>query len=287
MSHNAYATHAVRVGMGRGWTEFKNSLQAPQDLGFYVVVSLGALVLLIANRNTPVEGTSVMVPTVLLPSILAALVIFGNIIGPAYAIAAEREDGTLLRSKAMPYGVVGYVTGQVVLNAMAAVPPLAVIIVPSLFLFDGLMNGGATGWLQVIAFLILGTFAAMPIGIIAGSLTKSARQVGMWVAAPIVLLMMISGIFGPMDELWGWVQRIAEIFPMYWLGLAMRSAFLPESAVTYELGDSWRTWEAAGMLGAWAVAGLLIAPIVLRRMAQRQSGSLLEARKQEQLKRIG
>ena len=39
------------------------------------------------------------------------------------------------------------------------------------------------------------------------------------------------------------------------------------------------------MLGAWAVAGLLIAPPVLRRMARRESGSAMEARRQQHLQR--
>jgi ABC-2 type transport system permease protein len=100
-------------------------------------------------------------------------------------------------------------------------------------------------------------------------------------------MVTISGIFGPMDDLWEGVQLIAQVFPMYWLALGMRSAFLPDSAATYELGDSWRTLEVFGVLGAWAVVGLVVAPMVLRRMARRESGSLLETRKQEQLQRIG
>ena len=36
------------------------------------------------------------------------------------------------------------------------------------------------------------------------------------------------------------------------------------------------------MLGAWALAGLLLAPVVLRRMARRESGSSMEARRLQQ-----
>jgi ABC-2 type transport system permease protein len=35
------------------------------------------------------------------------------------------------------------------------------------------------------------------------------------------------------------------------------------------------------VLGAWAVAGALIAPVVLRRMARRQSGSQVEAAREQ------
>ena len=68
--------------------------------------------------------------------------------------------------------------------------------------------------------------------------------------------------------------------PIYWLGLGMRSALLPEQAVGVEIGDSWRHLETIGVLGVWAVLGLLVAPVVLRRMARRESGSSVAERRE-------
>ena len=50
---------------------------------------------------------------------------------------------------------------------------------------------------------------------------------------------------------------------------------LPAEMVAAEIGESWRTVEMFAVLGVWAVIGLLLAPILLRRMARRQSGSAL------------
>jgi ABC-2 type transport system permease protein len=74
---------------------------------------------------------------------------------------------------------------------------------------------------------------------------------------------------------------------MYWLGLGMRSALLPDTAVGVELGGSWRQLETIGVLGAWAVLGLIVAPIVLRRMARRESGARVAERREQLLQRIG
>ena len=73
------------------------------------------------------------------------------------------------------------------------------------------------------------------------------------------------------------------VFPIYWLGLGMRSVFLPDDAAMAEIGQSWRHLETFGMLGLWAVVGLALAPRVLRRMAQRESGSAVEERRQRAL----
>ena len=76
-------TNAVRLGVRRGWTEFRQSIRSTQDQGFYLFTGLIAVGYLFLRRDTPVEGTDLMLPSVALPSILAALVTFGVVIGPA------------------------------------------------------------------------------------------------------------------------------------------------------------------------------------------------------------
>jgi ABC-2 type transport system permease protein len=72
---------------------------------------------------------------------------------------------------------------------------------------------------------------------------------------------------------------------MYWLGLGMRSALLPNAMATVEVAHSWRHLATFGVLSAWAVAGLVLAPVVLRRMARRESGSNVAARREKAMRR--
>jgi ABC-2 type transport system permease protein len=270
------AQHAVRLGLRRGWFEFVQSVRSTQDQGFYLFTAFLAVGYLFLRRNTEVEGTDLLVPSVALPSILGALIAFGVVIGPAYALAMEKEDGTLLRHKAVPHGLAGYFTGQLVFQTLSLLPQMLVILIPSFLLFDDLMDG-SSGWLTVAWVLLLGLLAALPIGMIIGALVPSTQKVGTWGMLPIMVLAGISGIFYPIQQLWGWVQVVAQIFPMYWLGLGMRSAFLPDAAAALEVGGSWRTLETVLVLGAWAVVGALVTPRVLRRMARRSTGSQVQA----------
>lgn len=268
--------HAVGLGIRRGLSEFRNSVRSTQDQGFYLFTGLLVLGYLFLRRNSEVEGTDLLLPSVALPSILGALVAFGVVIGPAYSLAMEKEDGTLLRHKAVPHGLVGYFSGQLVVHTLNLLPQMLVILVPSFLLFDNLMADGS-GWFTVAWVLLLGTLATMPIGMIIGGLVPGTQKVGTWGMLPIMILAGISGIFYPIQQLWVWVQIVAQVFPMYWLGLGMRSAFLPDSAAALEVGGSWRTGQTVAVLGAWAVAGMLVTPAVLRRMARRQSGSQIDA----------
>lgn len=99
-------------------------------------------------------------------------------------------------------------------------------------------------------------------------------------------LIAISGIFYPVTSTPHWLQWIAQVFPIYWLGLGMRSALLPGDAVSVEIGHSWRHLETIGVLGAWALVGLVLAPIVLRQMARRESGSRVAERRETALQRV-
>lgn len=279
-------THALRSGVRRGWSEFLLSLKSPQDAWFYLFTAVIAVGFLWFNRNNTIEGTALTYPEVTLPSILGALLVFSLYIGPLSTLAMEKEDGTLLRYKAAPHGMIGYVAGQVVYQTAQVVPSMAVILIPSLLIFDGVAPSSVSGWLMIIGVALLGILSVLPFGMAVGSLIPGVQKAGTWGMLPVMVLFGISGIFFPISHLWGWVQAVAQVFPMYWLGLGMRSAFLPEAAAALEIGGSWRTLETVLVLTAWAVIGLSLAPRMLRRMAQRQSGSQVQAARDQALQWI-
>lgn len=278
--------HAIRTGLRRGWVDLLLSLRTPSDIWFYVSTNGGLLAYLYFNRDRPIGDTGLTLPAVVLPSMIGAFIAFGGLVGPLYSISTEREDGTLLRLKAIPHGMAGYVSGQVVFQTLSALPALLLLIVPGMILFDGVLQAGLGSWLLAVLLIALGLLATLPLGMMFGSLVKNQRVVFLLGTVPAMALTGISGIFFPLTALPGWLQGIAQVFPVYWLGLGMRSVFLPDGAVAVEIGQSWRTFETLGVLGLWAAVGLALAPIVLRRMARRESGSLLEARRQAALQRV-
>ncbi len=89
---------------------FRHVVTTADGIWNTVVWSGIPLVILILNRDEVVEGTDLSLAVVALPGFLG-LMIAAAALGPAYYIAAEREDGTVLRAKAVPYGILGYVTG--------------------------------------------------------------------------------------------------------------------------------------------------------------------------------
>lgn len=281
------ALYAARLGVSRGWREFRQTLTSVQDLLWYVFIAVVFVVVLVFQRHSTVKGTHVSLAFAVLPGILGMMVALGGLQGAAGSLAAEREDGTLLRARAVPNGIIGYLVGRIVSVSLGTLLGLVFILVPALFLLPDLASTGATGWLTFLWILALGLLATLPYGAIIGSLAKGPQSVLGLVMAPVMAVTGISGIFYPIFALPGWLQAIAQVFPIYWLGLGVRSAFLPGSAAAVEIGGSWRHLETLGVLGAWAVVGLLVAPVVLRRMARKESGSAMDDRRRRAQQRLG
>jgi len=276
--------HAARAGVRRGLIELRQILTSTQEiLGFAGPVVI-FLVVLYFMRNATVPGTTFSLGASTLPSLLGMGVAFTGMATIAQQLTIEREDGTLLRAKATPNGMLGYLIGKIILVAALTIVGLLIQLIAGLLIIDGLNLTSPGAWLTLTWVLVFGLVATMPIGAVLGSLFDDPRTLGF-----VMLLMMglaaISGIFYPITALPGWMQAVGQIFPVYWLGLGMRSALLPAEMAAVEIGGSWRHLETLGVLGAWAVLGLVVAPIVLRRMARRESGSAVERRRQKALQR--
>lgn len=272
--------HAARLGVLRGRTEFWQSLTNRGDQVWIVLINGIFLAVLFFQRNATVPGTDISLTMATLPSLLGMSIITSGWMNAATTLAAEREDGTLLRAKATPNGMIGYMVARVVLALLTLALSFVIFLTAGPFLVDGLGNVGVSGWLTLTWVVLLGLLATLPWGAIVGSLVKSSASGFGLSFLPISAMIAISGIFYPISGLPDWLHPIAQIFPVYWLGLGVRSALMPDSAQLSEIGDSWRHLETFGVLGIWAVVGLALAPRVLRRMAQRESGSAVEERRQ-------
>ena len=274
---------AARLGVRRGCIEMMQSLSTRADQIWIITLNAGFVLVLVFQRDSDLSGTGLSLALATLPGLIGMNVAMGGWMGTAQTLAVEREDGTLLRAKSTPNGMVGYLVARVTLAILSTLLGLVIFIVAGLFLLPGVGDVPLTGWLMLLAIFLLGMLATMPWGAIVGALVKSSGAGFGLSFLPMVVLIVISGIFYPITAMPDWLHPVALVFPVYWLGAGMRDALLPDAAGAAELGGQFHTWETFGVLGLWAVVGLAIAPRVLRAMARRESGSAVESRKQAAL----
>ncbi|MET9503378.1 ABC transporter permease [Streptomyces sp. NPDC006622] len=269
---------AVRGGLTAGRIEIRQSLANAQDVLGMLFIPAVLLVVALFRRGSDIGGTSFSLGSTTLAGLLGLTLAFNGFQAVAFNLLMEREDGTLLRAKAAPNGMIAYLTSKIVHSAAMTLITTVLLLVPGLLLFDGVSLDSAGSWFTLAAVLVLGMLATMPVGAVLGSVLTSPRNIGV-VMFPLLALFGVSGIFFPMTEAPEWLQWVAQLFPVYWLGLGMRAALLPDEFAAVEIGNSWRYLETFCALGAWAAIGLFLAPVVLRRMARKESGSAIEERR--------
>ncbi|MEV1170282.1 ABC transporter permease [Nonomuraea sp. NPDC049784] len=274
----------LRAGWSRGLIELRQSFTNGAELFSHFLWPGLMVATMFFIRDMSFGTSGLLLGTLALPGILGMNAATG-MISMSQQLTADREDGTLLRAKATPHGMPAYLIGKVLSVSGGLLADLVIFLVPGVLIVEGLAIDPGS-WPTLAWVLALGLVATLPIGAVMGSLFASARAQGL-IQLPFLAVIGVSGIFYPIAALPEWLQWIAQIFPIYWMGLGMRSALLPDSAAAIEIGQSWRHLETAGVLGAWAVLGLLVAPVVLRRMARGESGSSVAARREQALQRIG
>jgi ABC-2 type transport system permease protein len=275
----------ARTGVARGVIELRQTFRTGTDLWTYLFPSVLLLGTIFFMRNATVPGTDFSLGARTLPSSFGMGLAFAGLVTVAQLLMVDREDGTLLRAKATPNGMAGYLIGKIVLVGGMSLVGFIIQLVPGLFIVQGL-HVDAAGWLTLTWLVPVAFVATMPLGAVLGSIFDSPRNMGL-IMLPIIGLVVISGIFYPIQSMPGWLQAVAQVFPIYWLGSGMRSVFLPDALAAAELHHSWMHLTTFGVLAGWSVLGLAVAPIILRRMARRESGSAVAARRERAMARVG
>lgn len=277
------ATNAVRLGVARGWIDFLRLSTTPGEIFgylFYPAVFVGIAVGAdLDHSETGADGSAYLMAGGV------AFLLANTLLLVAQMIGTEREDGTLLRAKALPHGMLGYTVGKSLQLLLTSAVSLTLVIVAALVLVDGVSVQGWTGLLILLCFCALGIMALAPYGAILGSLTTNPRMTVAVAMMSILGLTVVSGLFFPLDTLPAWAGVIGMVFPLYWAGMGLRAALLPEAQVAFEATGAWDLPQAAGVLMVWAVVGFLVAPWVLRRMARRESGSRVSEARERAMKR--
>lgn len=273
--------------LGAGWRQARIELVSQLRGGMflsYLILPLVALGFVLFGNSGGLGGTGLSIATYVVPSLLAVSLVIGGALGPAAELMAEREDGSLARMKVVPGGLQGYVFGKVLVLLITNLATVVLTFLVAAIWLPELLPGTGAAWLRLVVFVVLGLLATAPLGIALGSVVRGATQL----VVPTLLiyaLATVSGTFFPIVDSPAPLQWAVMVFPVYWLALGLRSAFLPTEALALEIGNSWHTLEAVAVLGLWAALGLVLAPILLRRMARGVSGSTVAQARERMLSR--
>lgn len=272
------------LGLRRGAVELRQLLRSRKD--FYSYLTTPLVFLAVSYWRSGSSGTdgsgNGLTQLSLAGGIASTVFMFGLMTVPQF-LSGDREDGTLLRLRGVPGAMPAYLVAKALFVLVTMGASILLLLAGGALLLHADLPATPGQWLTLAWTLLLGTAAVVPMGAAIGALLPPAREALALYMMPMLGLMFISGAFAPLRNLPTALQAVGSVFPLRWIAQGVRSALLPDSAKALEVSGSWQHLPITGVLLCWAVAGFLLAPGLLRRMARKESGSVLSERERKRL----
>ena len=123
-------------------------------------------------------GSDVTLAQLGIPGILAITLLSTGMMGAAGQLVTEREDGTLLRAKAVPNGLAAHLMGNVLVIGAISFSPMLLFVLATTLAYRDATPRGAAGWLVFVGVCLLGLLATLPAGAVLGALVKNMATYG-------------------------------------------------------------------------------------------------------------
>ena len=208
-------------------------------------------------------GSGVDFPQYFMAGVIAAGIVGASLQNMAIHIAGERSDGTLKGLAGTPMPASAYFVGKVVQVLAVTVATVVLLLLVGVLVYRIDLPSGAD-WLTFGWVTLLGAAACTLLGIAVSTLARNGRSASATVTPIALVLEFVSGVFMPFDQVPGWLQDVAAVFPVKWLAQGLRSVFLPDALAAREPAGSWELGTVALVLGLWCVAGLLLCAVTFR-----------------------
>lgn len=239
----------------RSAVELKSFFRNTQSMVFTLMLPVLLLVVFGTIFSGTIEGTNTDFKQYFVAGIIAAGVMSTAFTGLAINVALEREMGLIRRLASSPMPKGAYFLGKVVLVAVTSVLETIILVAIGAGFFGLSIPTDPNHWAVFAGVLVLGTAACSLCGLAYTALIPSAASASAVVTPPFLVLQFISGVFFPFNELPGWMQSVASIFPLKWMTQGFRYVFLPDEFQVVESGGTWDLTSVALMLGLWIFVG--------------------------------
>ena len=242
--------------------ELKEFFRQREAVVFTVLLPVLLLVVFGAVLDYDIGG-GVTFTQYFMAGIIAAGILGAGLQNMAISIATERSDGTLKSLAGTPMPRSAYFVGKVVQVLAVTAVIIAILLVIGVVFYDINLPSGAD-WVTFAWVTLLGSAACTLLGIAVSSLAKNGRSASATVTPFALVLQFISGVFFVFGQLPTWMQTVAAIFPLKWMGQGLRSVFLPDALAAQEPAGSWELGRVALVLALWCVGGLLLCVVTFR-----------------------
>jgi ABC-2 type transport system permease protein len=169
--------------------------------------------------------------------------------GLAILIVLRREAGILKRLRATPLPAHTFLSAEIASTMVVYAVESAALILLARAMFG---VSFPHEWLSVVLALLLGTFAFAALAFALTGVIRSGEGSSAVVNAIFLPMSFVSGSFWSTHAYPHVLRVIADILPLTYFIRLMRDVVLRNHTI-------WSNWHSAAVVGAWGLAGLIVA----------------------------
>src|SRR5262245_24962639 len=231
-------------------------LRTPQAVFFTIVFPLMLLTLFSAlitgeDGMVLVDGGRATFSQFFTPSIASYATLTACFDGLVIEVTMERDAGILkrIRSTPLPPGI--YVAARIADRMILALAATTILFAVGVLAF-GVDLYPSLLPAAMVSFLVgAATFCAL--GMAAATLIPNAKTALPVVNVIVFPMMVLSGVFSPLQEAPTWLRDVANVFPLSHMVHAFGGAFNPHTT------GAGFAWTDLGVLAAWGAVATVIA----------------------------
>lgn len=195
-------------------------------------------------------GRTVSTATFYVPLIAVFSIITATYTNLAINISFARDTGVLKRTRGTPLPAWAFMFGRIAHAILVAILLVAIVTAFGAAFYDAEVPGRTMPAFLATVAVGGASFAALGLALV--RLIPNADASPAIVNASILPLLFISGVFIPIQDSNAWYVKVAEVFPVYHFGEAMKAAYFAPTGTGFE-GDHLL------VVGAWGIAGAVMA----------------------------
>jgi ABC-2 type transport system permease protein len=164
-------------------------------------------------------------------------------------VVNQRQAGILKRRRATPCPAWVLVVSRALTATVSSVAACALLMIVARVGYG--MHAPQGGAAAALLAVIVGSIAFAGCGYMIAAAVTTPDSAQPILQAVLLPLQMISGIYFPISQLPGWLQTVANLFPLAHLTNALQHAWLPTGAEI--------AWGDLGVLALWAAGAAFVA----------------------------
>jgi ABC-2 type transport system permease protein len=162
-------------------------------------------------QKAQIAGEPVRYVDWVLPGILGMNMMFSCLFGVGYVVVRYRKNGFLKRLRATPLRAIEFVIAQVASRLLLIMVITGFVYVGTKYFLDTRMEGS---YLALFLVAFVGAIALLSMGLLVAARVTSEELAGGLLNLFTWPMMLLSGVWFPLEDADAWVRQVANLFPL-------------------------------------------------------------------------